>query len=136
MPAFNWNQFLKLANHLFSNESLSNSSYKAMEQAVLRTLISRSYYAIFKTIEDELNKRNAYKKFKKTEKGGSHSIVIKYLGKCDKKFSSTLERLKNQRIIADYKSKFSLTHRDVKNALNNADNLFRQWPSVLQKIPK
>jgi len=106
---FNWEKFINLA------EDLNNQNNQGLpDEARIRTIISRSYYGVFKQVEDFLksseiqlpkeipNPRDPSKK----RKLGSHERVIQYLVRHHNRqiryFGTLLDSLRREREKADY----------------------------------
>ena len=131
MSAFDWKDFLDTADHIFTNKSLLYFFYQQKQESVLRTIISRAYYAIFKQIEDHLiSKQISYKLPNK----GSHDSVIIYLQRFDARFSRKLARLKGLRIVSDYKQKQRVVDRDAETAIQLAKFLNSSWSDLKSLI--
>jgi len=131
MPIFNWKDFLDTADHILTHQSLSQTFYQIKEEAVLRTVISRAYYAIFKQIEDYLVSNQIEYRSPDT---GSHNSVINFLRHIDVRFSWKLRRLKGLRIVSDYKQRQRVVNRDAETAIRLAKYLSSLWPIVRNQI--
>lgn len=129
---FSWEKFINLAEDLNNqiNQSLLNE-----DEAYIRTIISRSYYGVFKQVEDFLkssgiqlpkeipNSRNPSKK----RKLGSHERVIQYLVRHHnsqiRNFGTTLDALRRQRMEADYHAIPRIQKHEGEQALKSAQTL-------------
>lgn len=106
---FNWEKFINLA------EDLNNQNNQGpLDEARIRTIISRSYYGVFKQVEDFLKSSGIQlpkeipdpRDPSKKRKLGSHERVIQYLVRHHdrqiKDFGTRLDSLREKRKKADY----------------------------------
>ncbi len=120
--SFNWTDFLQFATNLLNGYKYLG---KVTHESVYRTVINRSYYAIFKQIEDYLVNTKGITLPQRDSKGkrlGSHERVIYYLKNCaiaqKMQLDQLLSRLKSKRLEADYNSKIVITSHDAKLSLS------------------
>lgn len=94
--SFNWQLYLDLAHELIEHQK-----ERRLEEAYLRSAISRSYYCVFCTIRDLLRGKG-----KRIPKKDTHKFVIDcYRNSADLKerqIGLSLDRLRIARIDADY----------------------------------
>ena len=134
---FDWKDFINLS------ENLLNGTNTLYTEALYRTIISRSYYGIFKQVEDklkELEQKGNITLPRKDLNGnrlGSHEKVIFYLQNHEdekvKDFGELLNDLKRQRHESDYKAWKRINERDASTALRLALKLSNNW-EFLQKL--
>lgn len=100
--SFNWNHYNDLANDLINQKRTSG-----IEEACYRSSISRSYYSVFNIIRNFLE-NNGHT----IPNRQAHSKVIEILKKDSsyKPIGVKLERLRDQRNIADYNANASINH--------------------------
>mgnify|MGYP001773574264 CR=1 FL=1 len=129
---FNWKDFINLS------EELINGFGTQYEEALYRTIISRSYYGIFKQVEDKLKELNISlpSKDSKGKKLSSHERVIFYLQNHNderaRDFGDLLDDLKRQRHKADYNAQVSINEIDAKEALELALELRNEWKNQIK----
>lgn len=106
MSMFTWYEFIQLSEGLIAPE-LCN---KVTDECVYRVIISRSYYGIFKQIDDFLFKKKNLSLPQIDDKKkplGSHERIIQYLVKQPdvniQYIGGILKELKDNRYVADYK---------------------------------
>lgn len=94
--SFNWQSYLDLAIELIEHQR-----EKRLEEAYLRSAISRSYYGVFCTARNLLRERG-----KQVPKKDTHKSVIAYYKNSanpkERQFGLSLDRLRIARIDADY----------------------------------
>jgi len=137
---FNWEKFIDLA------EDLNNQNNQSLlDEARIRTIINRSYYGIFKQIEDFLKSsriqlpktisnsspRNPSKK----RTLGSHERVIQYLVRHHNKqvrhFGAILDSLREKRLKADYHAIPRIQKHESEQTLKTAQQLNRIISQIL-----
>ena len=100
---FDWIEYLNLAKELRGNHITSN------QEAKMRSIISRAYYAVFCKSKEYLSKN---KNIPIPESKESHEIVRKtfeMLSKKEEKHIATiLQRLRQRRNMADYSLSFHI----------------------------
>lgn len=117
----NWNEFIEFSEAL----ALNFYPTKVSKECVYRVIISRSYYGIFKQIQDYLIKKNITlpEKYNDGNKiTGEHEKVIEFLKTHSDKNIQTignqLKFLRNHRIAADY----FLSQSQYRNIVINASS--------------
>jgi uncharacterized protein (UPF0332 family) len=129
--AFDPASFLTLAKHLFADKA-------ALEQGRLRTVVNRGYYAcvvlLIRTIEAGNHPHRA-------PTGRTHQWVRDALRNAKRghvtHFKKRLEALEELRGEADYvHDRSDFAEEEVKDALDRADRLFKEIPTLpLTSIP-
>lgn len=130
---FNWRDFISFSDNLIGT---SRTVYVQYQEALCRSVISRSYYGVFKQVEDYLK----YKEIKLSEKDdkgrrlSSHDVCINYLRSHSKKevqrFGDLLFILKHKRIVADYKAECQVDYKEASDMLELAKGLSEKWDSI------
>ncbi len=94
--SFDWQLYLDLAV-----EFIEHQREKRLEEAYLRSAISRSYYGVFCTARNLLREKG-----KQVPKKDTHKFVIDYYKSSanlkERQFGLSLDRLRIARIDADY----------------------------------
>ena len=139
----NWNEFIEFSEDLASNSYATRVS----KECVYRVIISRSYYGIFKQIEDYLNMKNITLPEKYHDGNlikGNHERVIEFLKTHSDKNIQTignqLKFLRNNRIAADYYlSQSSYRNIDINaklanNVILNAKRYTNFWNKEKTKV--
>lgn len=135
MSSFKWQEFIDLAWHILQNNKLDTTFIQSKEECVWRTLVSRSYYGIFKQIEDFLENNNLVTVYRLH---GSHKRIVDFFQNKYPQFYGRFERLKNLRQIADYKKNLRVSKKDAENAARLAQGLTQDLknkivPSLLSR---
>lgn len=128
---FNWEDFINLSKELLN---YTNTQYK---EALYRTIVSRSYYGVFKQVEDKL--KEVYILPERDSKGrklGSHERIVYYLQNHKdykvKNFGNRLDRLKRQRHKVDYDTQASISRENSEKALKLAEKLSYEWSKKIK----
>ena len=135
---FDWEDFVNLSKELLND---ANTQYK---EALYRTVISRSYYGIFKQVEDrlkELERKGNITLPSQDSDGyrlGSHEKIIFYLqnhtNERVRDFGDLLEDLKGQRHSSDYKAYKIISRKRAEIALKLALKLVYEVRNILNVI--
>ena len=124
---FNWEEFINWAEAL--------NSQNPTDEAYRRTIISRSYYGIFKQIEDFLESLGRQLPSRIPDPNnpsrmrdlGSHEKVIQYLIRHSnqevRSFGTILDTLREKRTKADYDATSPIGENESKQVLNFAKML-------------
>lgn len=127
--AYNWKDFLTLAENLFSSDENPGP-----HEAVMRSSVSRAYYAAFCTAL-EIGKQKGFSSTRK----GDHSNIRQYFrnlkptSKEALDISTQLDRLHKMRCKADYDDDLG---QPPKTMANNAINLAKKVFSDIDKLKK
>lgn len=115
---WDWEEYLNFSQEIYDNFD---------EEAALRTVISRAYYALYNVacIEFEIDTRKLPK-----GKGGLHKKVWDEISKQDFDLSQEGDSLKKKRHTADYKEIFS---GDIKSAAETALKTARYFINKISK---
>lgn len=124
---FNWQDFYKLALQIL-NQKTGN-----LEEAKNRTICSRSYYAIFKEVEDFLRDKG------KLPKKSNHEELFRFLQtysytKDVNTFYLKLRKLGSKRLQADYKRHMKIKERDAKRALRLCEECINLWNTKVKNF--
>jgi uncharacterized protein (UPF0332 family) len=109
-----------------------------LEQAAIRTSVSRAYYASFLLIRDLVLLRyekvlpQDLKRVIRTNK--AHRVVARVLELINPKHAQYFMNLRKLRNRADYETKESLLHRDLVKALKLAEAIVSSANSIVSKI--
>ncbi len=109
-----------------------------LEQAAIRTSVSRAYYASFLLIRDLVLLRyekvlpQDLKRVIRTNK--AHRVVARVLELTNPKHAQYFMNLRKLRNRADYETKESLLHRDLVKALKLAEAIVSNANSIVSKI--
>lgn len=115
---FDWANFLTLATTLASNGA---------DEAALRSAVSRSYYANFNSALAKLIAEGQIQRIDPTEPGKHKTVWDLYRRSFDQRRSQigiTGDRLRKNRISADYDDNFTLTQDAARDALTKATRLY------------
>jgi uncharacterized protein (UPF0332 family) len=122
--SFDWIDYLTLADRLRSDPQSPGPV-----EACLRSAVSRSYYAVFKTVLNFAVSKTAYQE---TEYGSDHVLLPRHLQESDdsdlRKIGIDLDRLRLNRKHADYDDELkqdvsSLAEQSVLTAQGIMDDL-------------
>ncbi len=109
---FNWEQYLSLAQELRQRTE--------SDQAAMRSAVSRAYYAAFNKAADRMEAEGE----PRPTSGDSHRIVWEYYKKRPDRFRRQIgedgQRLKRQRIEADYRGGVNIRSAQVEDCLIKA----------------
>lgn len=127
--SYDWKQFFEFSQRLYVDKLLDVDDITKG-----RVVVSRSYYAAFHYADDFLMS----KKMKSEQCGGEHDKVIRSLinakpGKLKQilhKIGLNLKRAREKRIIADYRSEFSMGDKDIKKHLKNVEKIINDIDSI------
>lgn len=100
--SFDWREYEKVAHWIHDNAVASNCA----EEACYRTAMSRSYYAAFQCVMDFVVERDS---FSKKEGGDDHGGLLAHLkkrGGARARIHLYLDRLRDNRLQADYEKIF------------------------------
>lgn len=135
---FDWKDFINLSHQLI------NSFSTQYEEALYRTIVSRSYYGIYKQVEDKLRdlegRGNIILPYEDSEgrRLGSHERIIFYLQNHNderiRDFGELLEDLKRQRHKSDYNAQGRISRRNSETALRLASRLSNEWEELINFI--
>lgn len=131
---FDWKDFINLAQELISNH---NTNYS---EALYRTVISRSYYGIFKQVEDYLDGLNVSlpDMDNKGRRFGSHEKLIRFLRSHNNSqvrgFGDKLNNLKRKRKKADYIATENISKAEADEAIRDAFDLSNRWDVNIKGI--
>jgi len=131
---FDWKDFINLAQELIFNHSTNYS------EALYRTVISRSYYGIFKQVEDYLDRLNVSlpDRDNRGRKLGSHEKRIYFLRIHNnpqvRRFGYKLNDLKRQRKKADYRATENISKTEADKAIRDAFDLSNSWDGNIKGI--
>ena len=122
--------FLKLAERLYKDEN-----YQDINEAKLRTAVSRSYYAAFlilrETLKEELTNTQLSEYFKAIYRSGAiHGCVKKILDEIDNFLGKLYGKLRKERNLADYDLNKSITPEDVEYIIEVAKKIIEQAPNL------
>jgi uncharacterized protein (UPF0332 family) len=126
MP-FDWNDYIKLAQHLYDNNS---------DQASIRSAISRAYYGSFGIVRPYCITKFGIP----ARKNGPeiHRTVIEKLkassNKLEFSIGNLLSGLRDDRNLADYDSQVSFSKPEVKKCINNSTYVLENI-ETLKKSP-
>ena len=141
MPSnFDWNDYIELSESLycatlcrFQDCNAPTKLLRNYKESSSRTIISRNYYASFKTIQDycEINyKGKIPTEDKNGYKLGSHEKIINFIGQYNTRLADDLALLKTLRKQADYKSNAIINEKSVKFAINKADAILKKFKNM------
>jgi uncharacterized protein (UPF0332 family) len=138
---FKWEDFLNFSQELMDTENNKRFQFHH-KPALFRTIVSRSYYGIFKQVEDllkDLEKEGRIfipRRDKEGKRLGSHERIISFLlSQQDiefKKFAIKLASLKRYRLQADYYANLNIDRRKAEEILNEALKLNKMWNENLK----
>jgi uncharacterized protein (UPF0332 family) len=105
MP-FEWISFLNVAERLIA------APEAGIEEAYFRSAVSRTYYGLFGTVRQTVEKKG-----QRFSPINIHSQVIKFLKRSknplERKIGAELDRLRKERVKADYEAGVTLTKPDA-----------------------
>lgn len=110
---FTWSDFLKLSNN--SLEEVHDNPQDILSKAKLRTIVSRTYYACYHKALKLLEKKQ---RFTLVKNKSPHQQVIAAMFYLDASVADELDRLRNNRVDADY-------HADVPFNLNKVGSIVK-----------
>lgn len=124
--SFDWSDYLSLAR------ALGGEDVVATEEARLRSAISRAYYAVYGTARTIARSCDGYRQ-QSTET--SHQGLINHFknspDRARKAVGANLERLRRNRVSADYDLRFQGNLRfEVKTTLSLASSVLQQLESL------
>lgn len=125
MPeGYDWKSYLLFAKALMQNEFWSDDI-----ETKSRVAVSRAYYAVFRYAQKFLQMND----LEGIQFGAEHDKVIRSFKQMKKKDATfqrqckqigvILERMKNKRVLADYRDVFDLNAKDVQEHFKNADKV-------------
>jgi uncharacterized protein (UPF0332 family) len=116
MTTFNWGEYLTLAQYLLNND------HQASQEAIYRTVVSRSYYAAFRQARDVAERR--YKlKVEHGEQDHRNTIEI-YRTYNREDISKKLWLLKKWRVSCDYESQVTGLQAIANSAIDLSQKVF------------
>ena len=117
--SFNWSDFLALAEALFSNPDMPGP-----DEASLRSVTSRAYYAAFCSAR---NFARDYENLNLTQTAKDHQLVIRHFQKSQnpihRKIGRNLRRLRDHRNKADYEDSLARPNALTQSAVTLTRNL-------------
>ena len=119
---FTWSDFLELSNN--SLAELHDNPKNALTRAKLRTIVSRTYYACYHKALRLLKKKQGFTLIKNKS---PHQQVIEAMSYLDVSIADKLDRLRNNRVDADY-------HADVQFNLNKVDSIVKDGITLHHKL--
>ena len=119
--SFDWKTYIKVANELINNQKI-----KALEEAYLRSAISRSYYGVFGVANSYLKNKGITIPAIDTHKSLRHEFKNS-TDKTMKKIGQDLDRLWRDRKDADYEGTISIN-------LNKAQLSYQMAVRILQNF--
>lgn len=124
MAAFNWQQFLTLAEELHTSQIIN-----LPKEASERSAISRAYYAAFHAALDFAEDKGYNPKFT----GDDHADVREYIDQISTDLSTDLGRLHKSRCNADYDNQLETEPaRMAAKALTTAKRIITQIEILTQ----
>ena len=122
--------FLKLAERLYKDEN-----YQDINEAKLRTAVSRSYYAAFlilrETLKERLVNTQLSEYFKAIYRSGAiHGCVKEILDEIDDFLGKLYGKLRKERNRSDYNLNESITPKDVEYIIEVAKEIIEQAPNL------
>jgi len=133
---FNWKNYLLFSEKLLDTEdTFSNSNpddenkenqNPDLKESIYRTICSRSYYSIFKEIEDFFKENNIPYNPKREYKG-SHDKLITFLEEESQELGKYLRELKGLREKADYHRHRPVIKRSAERAIKRAHEAFNAF---------
>lgn len=126
---FKWTDYLELARDLdfdLDNRREERRPFTDVDIASIRCCVSRAYYAAYwkcrRYLENDLGIT-----IRNRDAGlGSHEFVVNKLGEEDSELSQDLDRLKNSRVLADYKLQHQFNQSDGKTAIMRAASIIKR----------
>lgn len=119
---FDWSHFLEFAEILKKDYN---------NEAALRTVVNRAYYAAFKKCEDFLEASG------NKIPGDSHKYVWDTFSKGRKKerriIGTNGGRLKRKRIDADYHAEAEITNTDAQTAISQAKIILSKLQEIIEQ---
>jgi len=133
---FNWKDYLLFSEKLLDiedtnpnsnpNDENKDSQNSDVKEAIYRTICSRSYYSIFKEIEDFFKENNLPYNPKREYKG-SHDKLITFLEEESQELGKCLRELQGLRVKADYYRHPPLIKRSAERAVKLAHKAFNAF---------
>lgn len=124
---FSWQDFITLGNLFITQVLLLSPQEEELQEAYLRTSISRLYYGIFGLVREALESKG----FKAPKDKSIHLYTIETLRKSEsekeREIGLYLDRLRRERNIADYEREFSVN-------VARAQNCRKYVESILKKL--
>lgn len=121
--AFDWKEFLTLAEHLMEEKDA-----RVSRECFQRAAVSRAYYAVFCTIRDQFAARGD---FTRTGTASDHAAVVEYLRQHGRATAAIwLSRLRQWRNQCDYDSEVTKLSVLATDAIGYARSLIEdsiQW---------
>ncbi len=127
MTEYNWLLFLDLADLLVS--SSFSSQIPSGSETLYRNAISRSYYGVFGKLRDEMEKNGHHFTHSKVHQ----QLIDWFLNQSDKQLSyigKELNRLRHERNLADYDSKYIVTQLSAKKSIERARLLITNFKQI------
>jgi uncharacterized protein (UPF0332 family) len=115
--SFNWRDFYALAE---------NPGAAGLDEARVRTCVSRAYYAAFGVARQTASK---WWNFKPRGTAQDHALLVEEFKKHGSAIADSLERLRTKRNMCDYED-------DIKCNRNIRDDALRLAKEILDKCPK
>jgi uncharacterized protein (UPF0332 family) len=143
---FDWKIYLLLSEKLLDMEDAfsnldpsenkdSQNSDNDLKEALHRTICSRSYYSIFKEIEDFFKERNIPYNPKRSYKG-SHDKLITFLEEESQELGKRLRELRGLREKADYRCHPPVIKRSAERAIKLAHQAFNEFKKSKEQFLK
>jgi uncharacterized protein (UPF0332 family) len=124
--SYDWTLFHKFAYDIYKNQTFGD------KETVYRVVISRAYYAAFHAAKEFVEQNN----LKASVKRNSHEDVVDSLisaNKSDLSFTNKchtmgnrLDRIRRDRILADYNEKIQISDKEAREALSIARKIIAE----------
>lgn len=111
---FDWNLYVQLADELINHHKTAS-----LQEAYLRTSISRSYYGVFCIARNFLISKGIYMQKTDTHKFVSDQYVDSN-NRIEKKIGQDLNRLRRRRRNADYEDRATINLNEANTAYSMA----------------
>jgi len=128
--SFNPEDFYKLAKELSED-----NNYIHLDDARIRTCVSRIYYSIFLKFREDLRKYIGNYEYDEVARSGLiHSCLRRIIKKLDITCGTKFERIQKLRKDSDYEVKATIKRTDVEDSLAIANHIFNNISQLLTNL--
>lgn len=126
----------------FAEKLMSNHSYDAVDEARLRTVVSRSYYYVFLSLRESFRDKlrvdaQLYSLFDSISKSGiAHSVILHITKRLDYTVGNWIAALHKYREEADYKIDITVRSSKAHYSLLIANQAMGMEPEIISILPK